>query len=182
VITPGNVILNGEGIFLRRLGAADVGARYVQWLADPLVTDALEVRFEPQTKESIVSFVESMNEGNTNLLLGMFLKENKLHIGNIKVGPINWHHRTADVGLVIGERSCWGKGYATAAITLVTNYAFDELNLHKLSAGCYEGNVGSAKAFLRAGYLEQGRRISHFLYNGRYVDSLEFYKLNPRSS
>ena len=47
------------------------------------------------------------------------------------------------------KRSAWGKGYATEAIELVTDYAFKKLNLHKLTAGCYQLNEAAIKAFQR---------------------------------
>jgi len=45
------------------------------------------------------------------------------------------------------EKEQWGKGYATEAISLVVNYAFNNLNLHRVTAGCTELNLGSLKAF-----------------------------------
>ena len=52
--------------------------------------------------------------------------------------------RSADeIGIMIGEKDCWGNGFATECIELVANYAFDVLNLHKLTAGCYANHAGS---------------------------------------
>jgi [ribosomal protein S5]-alanine N-acetyltransferase len=102
----------------------------------------------------------------------MFLKETQTHIGNIKIGSINWQHRYGDVGLLIGDKNSWGKGIAAEAISLVTQYAFEELNLHKLTAGMYEQNIGSYKAFIKAGYQEVGRFKQHYFSHGEYVDGI----------
>ena len=56
------------------------------------------------------------------------------------------------LGIIIGERDCWGKGLATEAISLVTEYAFEFLNLNRVGAGCYEGNTASLKTFEKAGF------------------------------
>lgn len=62
------------------------------------------------------------------------------------------------LGLLIGERGAWGRGHGSEAIRLASDYAFRELGVRKLTAGCYADNVGSATAFRRAGWREEGRR------------------------
>ncbi len=59
------------------------------------------------------------------------------------------------MSLLLGEQSEWGKGYASEAIRAVCSFAFDELNLKKLVAGCYEGNVASLSAFRKVGFLQE---------------------------
>jgi ribosomal-protein-alanine N-acetyltransferase len=90
------------------------------------------------------------------LLLGIFLKGDRRHIGNIKMGPVNWRYGRADVGLVIGDKSCWGNGYATGAISGICEFAFTTLGLRRLEAGAYSSNVGSIKAFLKARFVQEG--------------------------
>src|SRR5262249_39270580 len=107
-----------------------------------------------------------------NVFLAIILKEGDRHIGNIKLGPIQWIHRFADIGLLIGEKDCWGRGYATEAIRLVTDYAFCELNLHKLAAGCYDLNQGSIKAFQKVGFIVEGVRKQRFYYRKSYIDEI----------
>lgn len=92
------------------------------------------------------------------------------HIGNIKLGPINWYHRNADVSLFIGEKYLWGQGYAREAIQLVTDFAFQTLNLNKLKAGCYAENLGSAKAFEKCGYEREGLLKGHIIDRGQEID------------
>jgi RimJ/RimL family protein N-acetyltransferase len=61
------------------------------------------------------------------------------------------------MGLLIGEPASWGKGYATEAIVAVTAHAFSTMGLEKLYAGAYAANAGSIRAFLKAGWVEEGR-------------------------
>jgi RimJ/RimL family protein N-acetyltransferase len=60
------------------------------------------------------------------------------------------------VSYFIGERSCWGKGLATAAIRAACGIAFERLDLHRLQAGLYAGNVGSLRALEKAGFTREG--------------------------
>jgi ribosomal-protein-alanine N-acetyltransferase len=148
-----------------------VGADYVRWLNDPRVNRYLESRFAVHSIDSTRHFVHQCLQSSATLLLGIRdLVLGGLHVGNIKLGPIDRHHGLGEVGLLIGEPQSWGRGLASAAIARVRDIAAEQLGLRKLTAGCYASNVGSEKAFLRAGFEVEGRRRGHFLLDGVQED------------
>ena len=161
-----------DRLLLRTLDAADATERYLAWMRDPETTRYLESRLVEHSHESLVQFIEACNRGDTDLLLGICLPDGR-HIGNIKLGPVNAFHRHAAVGLLIGERDQRGAGYATEAIAAVTAHAFRVVGLEKLFAGCYATNVGSARAFLKAGWSEEGRSKGHWSFEGRREDNIQ---------
>ena len=167
-----NHFIKGERIYLREVRPSDVNENYYRWMNDPEVTRYLESRFYPNSMEGLREYVAGKLGDRDNVFLAIVLKDGDRHIGNIKLGPINWIHRLADVGILIGEKDCWGKGYATEAIRLVVDYAFRELNLHKVTAGCYDANQGSVRAFLKAGFTQEGVRKSQVYCDGQYVDTI----------
>jgi RimJ/RimL family protein N-acetyltransferase len=158
---------------------ADVNEAYHRWMNDPEVTRHLESRFFPLSQESLKEYVRKLRGDRDNLFLAIVLRDGEQHIGNIKLGPINWIHRTADIGLLIGEKTCWGQGYATEAIRCIAAHAFEVLNLHKLTASCYHTNGGSARAFLKAGFAQEGVRHSQFYSGGAYVDQVLLGLVRP---
>jgi ribosomal-protein-alanine N-acetyltransferase len=161
----------GQHIYLRLLTPNDVSNDYVAWMNDNEITQYLETRWSVHTEATIRAFVQEICDSLNDYLFGMFLNNTDQHIGNIKIGNINQRHRYGDVGLIIGDKASWGKGIASEAIELITRYAFENLNLNKLTAGMYEQNLGSYKAFLKAGFREVGRYEKHFFYQGQYVDA-----------
>ena len=163
-------MLKGNKIHLRPVTSADVGDRYIGWMNDPEVTRYLEVRFSAQTRETIAAFVQKMSGKADEPFFAICLNESGEHLGNIKLGPINPHHRTADVSLFIGEKGWWGKGIASEAIALVTRHAFEDLKLNKLKAGSYSNNEGSARAFERCGWVREGLQRSQAISEGKEVD------------
>lgn len=171
--------IEGERIYLRRLRQSDVSEDYLAWMNSAEVNQYLESRFGEHGMESLAEFVTAMADDPRNLFTGIFLKDGDRHIGNIKLGPINTHHSHAEIGLLIGHRDCWGKGYACEAIAALTRFAFEDLNLHKIVAGAYEDNKGSTKAFLKAGYSLEGTFKSHWWSNGRFQDGSMLGKVNP---
>ena len=167
-----NHFLEGTRLYLRDVRLADVDDAYYRWMNDPDVTRYLETRFYPNSQETLRDYVSSKVGDHENVFLAIVLKETNQQIGNIKLGSINWVHRIADIGVLIGKRECWGQGYATEAIRLVVDYAFSMLNLRKLTAGCYGSNQGSIRAFEKVGFSVEGVRKQHYSYNGEYVDGI----------
>lgn len=169
----------GESIFLRSLQPSDATLEYLSWLSDPAINAHLEVRFSPPKSVSdLASFIADTNTSLHTLMLGIFLQEDGRHIGNIKLGPIDWHHQVGDMGFLIGDKEQWGKGYASKAIALLSDHAFARLGLAKLTAGCYASNEGSRRALLKAGFVEEGRRISQWLVAGCRQDGILLGRVN----
>ncbi len=161
----------GKLINLRELDIEDVKESYVNWLNDKEINVFLESRHSSHTKESTSIFVQNCRTSNKDILFGIFTNENNKHIGNIKLGDIDWQNKNANVGILIGSKEYWGKGIGSQAIELITRLGFESLKLSSLCAGCYEENIGSKKAFLKAGWFVRGIlpnwRINHlgFLTN-----------------
>lgn len=160
-------VRRGKYVTLAPITVSHVTDRYVGWLNDGIVNQYLESRFQHHTLESTARFVIDSIQNPDVLLLAIEVDAfQEKHVGNIKLGPINRHHSTAEIGILVGDRNAWGKGLATDAIEVVKSIAKDELNLRRLTAGCYEKNQGSQRAFLKAGFTLEGRRPGHFLLEG----------------
>lgn len=155
-----------DRLYLRILTPADVTQRYADWLNDPEVNRFLETRHSAQSVDSCRRFVEEMEKDPNSHLFGIFLKEDHMHIGNAKIGFIDQRYQTGQMSLFIGEKSCWGKGYAKEVIGCLTAIGFDALNLERIEAGCYERNLASLRAFLSAGYTVEGFYRKKFVSEG----------------
>lgn len=158
-----------ERLFFRPLGLDDVTEKYVNWLNDPEVNRYLEIRFARHTLESCSTFVEETNADPKSHFFGIFEKSTNLHIGNIKVGFINSHYSSGQLSLFLGDKAYWGKGFATEAILAVTNWAFKELALARIEAGCCDENTASLRAFLKAGYTVEGYFRKNTVVDGRRI-------------
>jgi len=162
----------GNNIYLRILSSGDVGDKYVEWMRDEETVRFLESRWKTYTLENLKEYVNEINESRTDFLFGIFLRENDEHIGNIKVGDVDYVHQHGNVGIMIGDKNSRGKSCGRESIQLVTKYAFEELNLNSLIAGLYANNTDCYKAFLSAGYNEAGSLKKHMFYKGKFVDKI----------
>ena len=164
---PSTARWKNNAVELFVLEPSDVTEAYVGWLNDPTVNRYLESRFSIHTIESTRQFVENCLACPSSLLLGIRSAHlHGIHVGNIKIAPIDRHHGLGEVGILVGEKNAWGRGVGSAAIQLLMTIARDELSLRKLTAGCYASTIGSQKAFLKAGFYIVGERKSHFLLDG----------------
>ncbi len=147
---------------------------YLQWMNDAEVVRWLEVRGKSFTTADLADFIESQNANPLVQMFGMFRRNDGGHIGNIKIGPLETKHGRGDIGLLIGDRGSWGKGYAREAIAAMADYALGPLGLHKVTAGSYAGNEGSRRAFLAAGFVQEGTRRAQLWDGERWDDEYLF--------
>lgn len=86
------------------------------------------------------------------------------------------HRMTAEIGYWLGE-PMWGRGFATAAVTAMTPYAFATFELRRLQATVYEWNPASARVLEKAGYALEGRLRNYICKDNRIGDALMYARL-----
>lgn len=173
VVRPDEMFTRGDTA-LRLITLSDCTQRYVEWLADPDVNRYLETRFSESTLADVVAFAKDKIDSADSYLFAIVDQTDGLHIGNIKIGPINVHHQYADISYFIGERDRWGRGHATQAIRIIIDIGFNRLGLHLLQAGVYANNVASQRALLRAGFMPDGRMRQQLWADDQWQDHLWF--------
>ena len=98
--------------------------------------------------------------------------EEDLTIGLIGLDGIQWVHGDAWVGIGLGEREYWGKGYGTDAMRILLRYAFEELNLHRLSLSVFEYNSRAIRSYEKVGFVIEGRVRQFLNRDGRRYDMI----------
>src|SRR5207248_192937 len=116
----------------RPLSVDDVSDRYVGWLNDPIVNRYSRRQFSTHTTADVRRFVEAI--GPDEGVLAIVTGDAGTHVGNIQFGPIDRRARCAEIRILIGDRSVWGRGYGTEAIYLVTRHLLSDLGLHRIEA------------------------------------------------
>lgn len=93
-------------------------------------------------------------------------------IGLIGLYTVFQPQREAFMGIQIGEREYWGKGYGTDALRVLLRYAFDELNLARVSLSVLEGNERAMRSYEKCGFKYEGRERQTWAYEGRRWDEV----------
>ncbi len=177
-IIHGVQVYIGERIFLRELQHRDVTERYLSWFKDDIVTQFLEAK--NLTYDDVVNYMDHGRETKTYFMYAICMRDDDLHIGNLKVGTINRKHMISDLVVMIGDRDYWGKGLATEAILLGNKLAFEIYDIRKLTGGMYSNNIASIKCYKKAGWVEEARLRGHYILNNKVVDRVCISCFNPR--
>ena len=168
----------GDNIELKKISSEDNLDDYLDWMNDYEIVKYTESKGRSYSRQDLIDFIILMNNSIENHFWGIFADDK--HIGNIKLGNIDFKNKKGDIGLIIGEKSQWGKGYATEAIKLLTEFAFNELNLKKVFANIYEVNKGSFNAFIKAGYQQCAIYKEHYFFEDKFIDIFTVEKINTR--
>ena len=149
--------------------------RYFAWLSDLEVMRFIgrDEYLKPIPFESVRQYVRDVWASPYASFFAVHNQPNDMFIGTAKLNYLDQAgltHRTADVGIMIGDRGCWGTGMATDALRTICRYGFDTLGVRKLTAGAIAGNDAVIKAFLRIGFIEEGRLRQKVCVAGDYQD------------
>ncbi|MBT3320815.1 MAG: GNAT family N-acetyltransferase [Anaerolineae bacterium] len=77
-------------------------------------------------------------------------------IGFVGLDGISWHNGVSWVGIGIGEREYWNKGYGSEAMRMIARYAFEELGLHRLSLNVFSYNERAIRSYEKVGFKIEG--------------------------
>ena len=172
VLAAGAPFLAGARVCLRPLERADVNARYAAWLNDAEVTRYLEVGTFPTSLVELEAFYAAAAVRRDQVLLAIVDRETDRHVGNIKLGPIDWVHRRATLGILVGDKAAWGRGTGTSATRLMVEYAFDRLDLRRVDLGVYADHAAAIRLYERVGFRVEGRFREDVYLEGAYRDRL----------
>jgi RimJ/RimL family protein N-acetyltransferase len=165
-----NPFLIGERLYLRPLEESDIPT-CLRWINDPEVTRTL-ASYRPINELREREWFQGQYKDEHNIILAIALKGSDKHIGNISLDGIDWKERQAELGIIIGEKDEWDKGYGSEAISLMLGYGFDRLGLHRIYLRVYENNPRAIRCYEKAGFRREGvMRESHFS-EGRYWDTI----------
>jgi diamine N-acetyltransferase len=184
-------MIYGEHIRLRRNERSDI-PKFVEWLNDPEVRRYLLVDL-PISQASEEQWFENMLKLPINEQpYGIELREVEPEggnehwrlIGNCSFMNIDSTVRSAEVGLFIGEKACWNKGYGTEVMSLLLGLGFDTYNLNRIFLRVDEANKGGIRAYEKAGFVHEGRFREGAFKKGKYCDVLHMSVLrsewNPK--
>lgn len=170
------VNLESERLVFLPLSLKHLSQEYVDWLNDFEVNRYLESR-QGYNKKLLENFLKEQ-ERKDILFWAIHTKEKNKHIGNIKIDPINLESNSGEYGILIGDKSSWGKGYAKEASSKIIQYCFCTLKLSKITLGVVSENKKAIKLYENLGFKRE-RIVKKFgVYDGKECDSIRMIKNN----
>lgn len=160
-------------VYLRELTLNDVEDRF-RWCLDKEVTKHLNMpeKYPPFSKEETKRWIKMcINKTNGYEQKAIETQEGK-HIGWIDLKNIDKLNKHAELGVAIGDKTYWGKGYGFSAMKEMLQWGFNELDLNKIWLRVEVDNEKAINSYKRIGYVEEGILRQDRLRNGEFVDRL----------
>ncbi|MFN4762608.1 aldo/keto reductase [Gillisia sp. Q332] len=172
--------LESERLVLRPLTSAHLSERYVNWMNDPAVYKYLESGGN-YSIEQLKDYLEEQEKKDI-LFWAIHLKGSNMHIGNIKIDPVDKIQKSGEYGIMIGAKNEWGKGYAREASLRVINYCFQELGFTKISLGVIEKNIDALELYKKMGFRIERTIENAGVYQGETCNSVRMVLVNKDSN
>jgi len=172
-------VILGDRVRLRRMERSDL-PHFVEWLNDPEVREHLALGFplgrahEEQWFEGTLQQEPAVQPFSLEARTsdpGAEPAEWTL-VGNLGFHAVDWRNRSAELGIVIGRRDHWGRGYGTDATRTLCRWGFEELGLNRIHLRVYEDNARGIACYERLGFRLEGRLRQDRYQHGRYLDTL----------
>lgn len=166
--------LVGEEVTLTLFDESCITREYLEWLRDEEVVRFSGQRFRRHSKRSSLEYLSSF-DGTDNLFLAIRKRKSGRMIGTMTV-YISLHNGTADIGILVGDKSQWGKGLGLDAWSVAMEYLLNKRALRKVTGGTVRCNVGMMKLFERSGMNLEAVKYKQQIIDGREEDELYFAK------
>lgn len=160
-----------ERLCVRPFTEDDISPGYIGWLNDPGVVRFSELRHTTHDADSCRQYLKSFI-GSPHYYWAICLASTPvLHVGNI-TAHVDLPNGRADVGILLGNKSVWGKGYGLEAWSAVCTYLLGLSHIRQVTAGAMASNLAMQKIAERAGMVRDAVRPAYFLLEGRPEDAV----------
>lgn len=156
----------GRLIRLRALEPEDE-PRFHEWMNDPEVTDGVYLRY-PVSHAFERAWIEKEECGYAAASFAIEALDDGLLMGTVSLRASAPENRSATLGIVIGDKSRWGRGYGTDTMLTICRFGFEEMNLHRIELEVFNTNQRAIRVYERVGFQHEGTRREVFFSRGAY--------------
>ncbi len=169
-------MLKSDKVILRPMRKSDL-TLLQKWFNDPDVGEYLGW-YLPMTEVMLEKWLEDALSTKDGTFVAFVIEAAEKHsstpIGTIGFSHIDYRSRNAMMGISIGEKDYWKKGFGTEVVRLLVKYGFEQLNLHRIDSYVFAPNTRSLRLHTKAGFIEDGSKRAVYFKNGRFLDEVMF--------
>jgi len=164
-------IMEGKKTLLRSLEKDDL-RRSLAWLTDPIINKYLSQNFKDLTEDQEEKWFNYVQDSEQDIVFAILQKDTGLHIGNCGLNRIDHQNGTCELGIVIGKKDYWNRGFGSDAVDTLVKFALYDLNIPSVRLNVYNYNHRAIKAYKKCGFKLLKILKRDHLYDGKYWDTL----------
>jgi RimJ/RimL family protein N-acetyltransferase len=151
--------LQGQKVILRDKRYTDAANDYA-WGADSelMYLDAAEP-FQITFAEFSAAYIDEINHQNKRHRRFAIETLDGKHIGNCTYYNIDSSRKEVELGIMIGDREYWGKGYGSDAVVTLVHHIFHDVGMQRICLHTLEWNVRAQRCFEKCGFVPCGRIV-----------------------
>lgn len=153
---------------LTPLSKSFLSKKYVKWMNDKDIVKYMQSGGN-YSIEKLSDYLDEV-ELKPKYFWAITVKSCEVHIGNIKIDPIDFKNKFGEYGIMVGDKNFWGKGFAKEASEEVIRFCFQELDLRKINLGVHSINDDAVNLYKKLGFVIEGHFKKHVAFEGRFID------------
>jgi RimJ/RimL family protein N-acetyltransferase len=163
-------MIRGERVYLRPAERNDI-PMFVRWLNDAETASFLAAR-APMSIASEEQWYEKLltDHGKSRWHFVICLLEGGRPIGTIGLFDLDEINGSAGMGIAIGEKSLWGKGYGTDALNALLDFGFGSLRFERIWLEVNDDNLRAKRSYEKSGFVFEGTERHAMYRDGRHRD------------
>jgi len=145
--------LTGQKVVLREKRITDAVNDY-EWRCDPELSrfDAVSPLYLSY-QEYLLYYAEQLRYPKRGRRWFAIDTIDGKHIGNCMYYDIDEDRKQAKLGIIIGDRKYWDKGYGTDAVNVLLTHIFDETDMERVYLDTLEWNIRAQRCFQKCGFV-----------------------------
>lgn len=165
-------LLRGKKVYLSTIQREYIPT-FTKWFQDLDLQYLLGMQAVfPFTEQDEISWYENLIQNQHALHFAILTHEDDTVIGTCGYHYIEHRNHFAELGISIGDKSYWGRGYGTDATEVLVRYGFYELNLNRIELQVYSYNLRAIRSYEKLGFRHEVTERQAMYRDGQYHDVL----------
>ena len=171
--------IQGSKILLEPFSDKYINDNYLSWMNDDDTTKFIQKAKKNTTLEDLYLFANKMISSETDYFFAILLKKNLHHVGNVRLGPIDFKLMRSNFGILIGSKNYRGCGIGTEALELIKEFGFGYLKLRQIIFPVVEDHLPAMRLYEKAGFVLRNKLKKTFNKDGQSWKLVEWEMKNP---
>ena len=179
MIKPRNKTLIGNKVILEPFSLKFVSKDYLEWMNNKSTTKYIEKAKKNNSLDDINCFVNEMIKSNKDYFFAILLKKNLYHIGNVRLGPIDFKLLKSNFGILIGNMDHRGSGIGTEVMKLIKDFSFKHIKLKQINFPVVEKHIAAMRLYKKTGFTLKKETNKTLIKDGKSLQLVEWSMNNP---